>query len=335
MIIRVRDEYGNFIKVPLGKVSTNELTEMIVDYFQKNPINVDLTDYAKKASTLEGYGITDAYTRKEADERFGSAGGGSSETILYEDVVNTPRWERQPGLSSMDSAFNTDGFYYVTLKDADGNALPSGQFMLKDSYADDTTVYSTVFLLENLNTGTATLVENYPVEFISIGIDYALRDAGITSYVQNTDALDISNGSGSIRMIVQGEVIPRNTNLYVYSVFRTDKNVASFHSTNGTTAFQNNSTKEIVAYSAMSELSNVGNMLYDSTVLKKNGSGYFSAERNVVIRYSDKNVKSYQVFGFGKTLSEDTNIVSITFRLNNANNGMLRNGTKIIVSEVK
>lgn len=266
----------------------------------------------------------------------------SSETILYEDVVNTPEWENQPGAEgSLDSAFNTDSFYYVTLKDADGNALPSGEFMLKDTYTDGATVYPTVFILANLNTGTATLVENYPVEFISVGSNYKLRDAGITSYVQNTDdlsyGLDISNGTGSIRIVVNGEVIPRNTNLYVYSQFKTDKNVASYHSTNGTTAFQSSSTKDIVGYTNLTELNNVGNIFYDSTVLTRGESGYFSLERNVVIRYNEnyKNAKAYQVFGFGKTLSKDTNIASIAVRLNNTNNGMIRNGTKIIVSEVK
>ena len=260
------------------------------------------------------------------------------ETIFYEDVVNTPVWTNQPTIEgTLDAAFNTTDFYYVTLKDASGNALPSGRFMLKDSYANDATVYSTVFLLENLNTGTATLVENYPVEFISIGTDYALRDAGITSYVQNTDGLDISSGFGSIRMVLQGEVIPRNTNLYVYPQYKTDKNVVSYHSTNATSALQGDSTKDIVAYTNLPELNNVGNLLYDSTVLKKGGSGYFSLERNVVIRYNEdyKNAKAYQVFGFGKILSENTNIASIAFRLNNVNNGMLRNGTKIIISEVR
>lgn len=289
----------------------------------------------------------DTYTRDAVDNFIKDIDGAlgtfqediakkTEETILYEDVVNTPEWANRPTSEhGLDGAFNTTDFYYVTLKDANGNPLPSGQFMLKDTYIDGATVYPTVFVLTNLNTGTSTLVENYPVEFISVGLDYSFRDAGVTLYEQQLDGFDISNGTGSLRIVVQGEVIPRNTNLYVYSHFKTDKNVASYHSTNGTTSFQSNSTKDIVAYITTPELSNVGNMLYDNTVLKKDGSGYFSSERNVVIRYSDKNAKAYQVFGFGKTLSEDTNIASIAFRLNNVNNGMLRNGTKIIISEVK
>ncbi len=357
-----------------GAVTYEKLSEEVKTKFQGiateqqlsslgKELDEKLDSKADKSTTLSGYGITDAYTKEETENGFVSRGDfieekvnfatsdmlnnavrevktsiskKPEETVLYEQVVSTPRWTIQPGLiSSMDSAFNTDDFYYVTLKDADGNALPSGQFMLKDSYTDDATVYSTEFTLPDLNTGTATLVENYPVEFISVGISYELRDAGVTLYEQQLDVFDISNNTGSIRMVVQGEVIPRNTNLYVYSQYKTDKNVASYHSTNGTPAFQNNSAKEIVAYTNLPELSNVGNMLYDNTVLKKEGSGYFSSERNVVIRYNDKNAKSYQVFGFGKTLSEATDIVSIAFRLNNVNNGMLRNGTKIIVSEVK
>ena len=328
----------------------------------RGELNEKIDSKAKQSTTLSGYGITDAYTKEETEKGFLSKQGfveekanlatadmlnnavhevetsvskKLEETVLYEDVVNTPEWTMQPGLEgNLDSSFKTDHFYYVTLNDSNGEALPSGRFMLKDTYADGANVYPTVFTLPNLNTGTAILAENYPVEFTSVGLYYSLRDAGITSYEQRLDEFELSN-KGSIRNDVNGEVIPRNTNLYVYSRLKTDKNVSSYHSTNGTTAFQSDSTKDIVLYTTLSELSNVGNMLYDNTVLKKDGSGYFSSERSVVIRYGDKNAKAYQVFGFGKILSENTNIASISFWLNNVNNGMLRNGTKIIISEVK
>lgn len=37
-----------------------------------------LADYAKKATTLAGYGITDAYTKSEVDSKVAAAGSGSS-----------------------------------------------------------------------------------------------------------------------------------------------------------------------------------------------------------------------------------------------------------------
>ncbi|MBR5239417.1 MAG: hypothetical protein IKW04_02430 [Clostridia bacterium] len=357
-----------------GAVSYEKLAEDVKTKFQgiaseqqlsslRKELDEKVDSKAKKSTTLSGYGITDAYTKEETEKGFLSKEGfvaekanlatadmlnhavrevetsvskKMEETVLYEDVVNTPVWTKQPTIEgTLDAAFNTTDFYYVTLKDASGNALPSGRFMLKDTYADGATVYPTLFSLANLNTGTATLAENYPVEFTTVGLYYSFRDAGVTLLIQDIDAWNISNGTGSICIVVNGEVIPRNTNLYVYSHLKTDKNVASYHSTNGTTAFQSDSTMDIVLYTNLTELSNVGNMLYDNTVLKKDGSGYFSSERNVVIRYNDKNAKAYQVFGFGKILSENTNIASIAFRLNNVNNGMLRNGTKIIISEVR
>lgn len=37
-----------------------------------------LADYAKKATTLAGYGITDAYTKAEVDSKVASASSGGS-----------------------------------------------------------------------------------------------------------------------------------------------------------------------------------------------------------------------------------------------------------------
>ena len=260
------------------------------------------------------------------------------ETILYSGMAYAPEWTNQPTYTgAFDSSFNVNDFYYVTLKDADGNALPSGQFMLKSSFDDTATVYSSVFTLENLNTGLTTLTENYPVEFFEIGASHRMGDAGVSAIIQDIDAWNISNGTGSIRIVVQGEVIPMSTNLYHYSHFKTDENVKFYHSTNATSAFQGESTKDIVAYTNFPELNNVGNMLFDDTVLKKDGDRYFSVERKVVVRYNEKykNSKVYQIYGFGKALSDDINITSVALRMNSDKNGVFRNGTKIIVSEVK
>ena len=331
----LKPEKPTYTAGEVGTYSKDEIVKLHSQFIKKETYDTDMSKKAAKATTLDGYGITDAYTKNEVDE---SLSKKTEEIILYEDVVNTPEWTNQPAYEGkLDSSFNVNDFYYVTLKDADGNALPSGQFMLKDSYTDDSTVYSTVFLLPDLATGEDTLVENFPVEFTETGTTVTLRDAGVSVINQDIVSWNICNGTGSIRSVLQGEVIPRNTNLYCYSHFKTDKNVASYHSSNGTTAFSGNSTKDIVPYTTIPELANVGNILFDDAVLKKDGNGYFSVERKFVVRYNEnyKNAKSYQVFGFGKALSDDINITSVALRMNSDKNGMFRNGTKIIVSEVK
>lgn len=40
-----------------------------------------LADYAKKATTLAGYGITDAYTKSEVDSKVATAVSGSAEAL--------------------------------------------------------------------------------------------------------------------------------------------------------------------------------------------------------------------------------------------------------------
>ena len=41
-----------------------------------------LAEYAKKATTLAGYGITDAYTKSEVDSKVAAAGSGSTTPSL-------------------------------------------------------------------------------------------------------------------------------------------------------------------------------------------------------------------------------------------------------------
>lgn len=324
--------------VTIDKLSA-DLKEQFAGFPSPEELEQKLTEKADKAVTLSGYGITDAYTRSELDEKLSgiqtSVEKALQETILFEAVADAPVWTNQPTVSGDVSCFSSDAYYYVTLQDTEGNALPANQFMLKDLYTETVAKYAPVFTLQSLHTGTETLQENDPVEFVFSTDGFQMRDAGIVLYEQKMENFGLNDGTGSIRITVYGEVIPKTSNLYCYSHFKTDKSVSSYHSTNGTTAFQNDSTMDIVAYTAMAELSNAGNMLYDDTVLKKEGSGYFSVERNAVIRYNNKNAKAYQVIGFGKAAAHNTRLSSIAFRLNNTNNGTFRNGTRFIISEVK
>lgn len=299
-----------------------------------------LAEKAGKSTTLSGYGITDAYTKEEVDGKLGSSGGGSAESILYEDVVNTPEWTNQPTFEgTLDAALNTDVFYYVTLKDSNGSALPSGNFMLKSTFNTDATVYSTVFYLSGLNTGTGTstqiLTENYPVEFTEIGTAIKMRDAGVVSISNNIDKWNLDNGIGKLQVVVHGEFIQRNTNGYFYPQFGTDKNVESYHSWDGTAACQSASTKQIIAYTPQGGTEYKNNRIFDDCILEKNGNGYFSLKRKSVIKYPTNKVKFFDVVGYGNTISSNTNVSSVVFRVNNASNGMIRNGTYIRITEVK
>lgn len=51
-----------------GSVISNGQILATQEYVKNSVGNVDLSDYAKKATTLGGYGITDAYTKNEADK---------------------------------------------------------------------------------------------------------------------------------------------------------------------------------------------------------------------------------------------------------------------------
>lgn len=305
-------------------------------------IHRNISNKADKSSTLAGYGIIDAYTCAELDEYFGEQEAKLSkkaeETVLYEDVVNTPDWTNQPGIAGNPTAeFNQSDFYYVTLKDADGNPLPDGRFMLKDSYAEGATVYSTVFYLGNLDTGASTLTENHPVEFsvLANGLGMRMRDAGVASIKATIPAWSLQDSVGTLRTTVHGEFVPKTSNGYCYCLYKTDKNVASYHSSNGTTVHQTDNSNQIVAHAAISETQNKGNRIFDDCTIRRDGNGNFSQARNFVVRYSDKNVKLYQVVGYG-TAGTD-NIKSVVEMLYIANNsiGLLRNGTHIRITEVK
>ena len=372
MIIRVRDESGNFIKIPLGYVSSKEVTEIIEAYFTENPIEVpevDLREYAKKSATLSGYGITDAYTKEETDTKFlnkglfieekanlvtsdmlniavrdmnASVSKKLEETVLYEDVVNTPEWAKQPACEgTLDSAFNTDDFYYVTLKDTDGNLLPDGQFMLKDFYTEDATLYSTVFTLPALNTGDDTLVENYPVEFVSVGTGFKLRDAGVWEAAYKPADWKLTGNCGQLRLVCDGEFIQRTAGAYFITCATTDKKVSHYHSVDST-AFHSDSTSQIVPYVALSSVASYkSNQFRDEMRLERLSDQRYLTERKSMIRcmaYGGTAFKvvSGNVIGHGEILNGDTVLTKINIQVaSNKERGFIRNGSVIRVTEVK
>ena len=109
----------------------------------------------------------------------------------YTAVVNTVAWRIQPTIEGpLNSAFNIwrEDYYYVTLKDVFGTALPHGQFRLTPSLtadrttADPTKAIDQTFMLPDLNTGNAgALTESAPVDFLTTGSDWQLRSAGVSS----------------------------------------------------------------------------------------------------------------------------------------------------------
>ena len=110
----------------------------------------------------------------------------------YSTMVNTPAWTNQPTISesALNSAFvdwNED-YYYATLKDTDGSALPAGQFKLTPvldstrTNADYTQAVAQVFSLAGLATGNSgTITESMPVDFLQIGSAWKIRSGSVTS----------------------------------------------------------------------------------------------------------------------------------------------------------
>ncbi len=340
------------LKPDLQEKMSDVASGKLVEDF-KEELEEKIDQKAEKAESLSGYGILDAHTKDEIsallsqkqnvtefvsfkEEVNAKITQKTEEVVLYEDTVNTPQWTNKPTYEGvLDPACYQGDCCYVTLKDANGASLPDGQFMLKDSYADDANLYSTVFTLANLDTGFTTLTENYPVEFTSIGVNFGMRDAGVVSITYDTNDWSLFGDTGMLSVTVHGEIIPQDTNAYYYCVYKTDKNVKSYHSTNGTGAFQSDSTKDIVTYAPISETQYGDNRIYDNSTLRRDGNGYFSSERSCVVRYLTNKAKVYQVFGYGNEISKNTKVVSVIFRMNGVNKGVFRNGTIIKITEVK
>lgn len=108
----------------------------------------------------------------------------------YTTQVDTPVWTTQPAIEgALNAAFVAwpEDFYFVTLRAADGQALPAGQFRLTpsltaDNAADPAKAIDQTFTLPNLNTGNSgVLKESAPVDFTAVGDDWKLRSGGVTS----------------------------------------------------------------------------------------------------------------------------------------------------------
>lgn len=318
-----------------GDVSQEQIEEAVEKYFEENP------------DAGSGINPDDYYTAKELDEHFEEqeavVAKKTEETILYEDVVNAPEWTKQPTYEgTLDAAFNTNDLYYVTLKDASGNALPSGQFMLKDFYTDGATVYSTVFSLANLDTGAKDkLDENYPIEFTSVGIIPKMRDAGVRSVVFEPTDWKLSGNRGKLRLVCVGQYIQRASNAYFVAGCIASENVATYHSISST-AYQSDSTKFIYPYSTVSNNASYKvNKYYDDFVIERLSDTRFITQRKVTIRYisygsTSYSVKSDNVLGYGEILNPNTKITSLrTSDASSPNRGWIRNGSVIRITEVK
>jgi len=336
----------------------------------RGELNEKIDSKAKQSTTLSGYGITDAYTKEETEKGFLSKQGfveekanlatadmlnnavcevetsvskKLEETVLYEDVVNTPEWTNQPTYEgALDAAFNTTDFYYVTLKDASGNALPDGQFMLREFYAEGAMVYSTVFTLANLNTGSETLVENYPVEFTQIGATVKMRDAGVWEVAYNPSEWKLNGNHGSLRFVCDGQFIQRISSAYFISNFQTDKNVSHYHSVN-TTSYQTDSdSKNMGIYVKLNDGKTYKtNKFYNEMTITRISDTRNKTQRTVTLRYINfvdgtPNVISGNEFGHGEMQQGDTFLKKMNVQVAAvANRGFIRNGSVIRVTEVK
>lgn len=104
-------------------------------------------------------------------------------------IIDTPVWETQPSITGvLDSSFKlwNESIYYVTLKNTDGTALPSGQFKLCASLNGYADAIDQIFTLDSEN-----ITENKVVDFKTISSDrisFEMRDAGV-----NTVRIDTKN----------------------------------------------------------------------------------------------------------------------------------------------
>lgn len=127
------------------KFYKTEATTGNPDYSIKIPANVDISNKADAATTLEGYGITDAYTKIETDAAIANAGH------LKRSIVNV--------LPDVASA-NDNTIYMVTVTNGSGEQkyeefmLVNGSFEKIGDSAVDLTDYTTKTYVNDLNNET-------------------------------------------------------------------------------------------------------------------------------------------------------------------------------------
>lgn len=255
------------------------------------------------------------------------------ETVLHEAVVNTPVWQNQPTYEG-NLAFDTSEFYYVTLKNTDGTALPSGQFKLMPMYDKYAEAYETVFTLAGLNTGNSgTLTENLPVEFTS---DYKMRTAGVERVVATLN-LPMDSNLGKLTIRTTGQFIKKIKSGYFASNFSTSVGVAHYNS-GATTTSNSDSDKTIWHFfNNQGDDYKIGKFV-DTLELQMNGEESFITHRHSLLRYISYGTTTYKNMqtdsvGFGFILSENTKIPNASSFA--VINGYIRNGSVFTVTEVK
>ncbi len=331
-----------------GAVSYDKLAEEVKEKFQEiateqqlDSLRTELLEKADikadKATSLSGYGITDAYTKDETDGFFGEVHTAISqkteETVLYEETVNTPIWTNQPTYAGV-LDLDTSDYYYVTLKDTDGTALPAGQFKLMPLYGKYAEAYETVFTLADLKTGNSgTLAENLPVEFTT---DYKMRTAGVST-VSIPLNLPMESHLGKLTIFTTGQFIKTLKDGYFTSLFRTGTAVAHYNSGSATTSNSGSDTTIWHFLNNQGDDYKIGKFM-DVFTIQMNGDKSFISDRNSFLRYQGyestacKHIANHSA-GFGFILSENTEIShALVYAVKS---GYIRNGTVIRVTEVK
>ena len=90
--------------------------------------------YATKATTLAGYGITDAYTKTESDKKYQPAGNYSSagHTHTFASLTSKPTTLSGYGITDAYTKTESDG-KYATKTESDGKYQPVGSYATLDS----------------------------------------------------------------------------------------------------------------------------------------------------------------------------------------------------------
>lgn len=255
------------------------------------------------------------------------------ETVLHEEVVNTPEWQNQPTYEG-NLAIDTSDFYYVTLKNTDGTALPSGQFKLMPMYDKYAEAYETVFTLDGLKTGNSgTLTENLPVEFT---MDYKMRTAGVERVAVTMD-LPTDSSLGKLTIETTGQFIKKSKVGYFASNFTANKTVAHYNSGNTTTSNSEGDRNIWHFVNNQGDDYKIGKFV-DTLELQMNGEKSFITHRHSLLRYISYGTTTYKNIptdsvGFGFILSENTKIIEISSYA--VTSGYIRNGSVFTVTEVK
>ena len=255
------------------------------------------------------------------------------ETVLHEEVVNTPVWQNQPTYEG-NLAIDTSDFYYVTLKNTDGTALPSGQFKLMPMYDKYAEAYETVFTLDGLKTGNSgTLTENLPVEFT---MDYKMRTAGVERVAVTMD-LPTDSSLGKLTIETTGQFVKKSKVGYFASNFTANKTVAHYNSGNTTTSNSEGDRNIWHFVNNQGDDYKIGKFV-DTLELQMNGEKSFITHRHSLLRSISYGTTTYKNIptdsvGFGFILSENTKIIEISSYA--VTSGYIRNGSVFTVTEVK